>query len=479
MDHLRRGLAVSVRRATCLCLAATFSIALTPSSANATQFHVQAETVGDFYQLLNANNEVLNRRQIHQYVGFGAYDLLSDGEHQLSIQTLMRFDADFGMASDEVDPQNNARTAHLTVQHAVFEGRDLFGVLDFKLGRQLLADPLDFMMLDGLSVRLSSPWHIGVELIAGMESQSARDPDVPLTASSLELDGVRFVEGSHENTDQVRVVLGAALVTTGLWNTRARVSYRRIFSGIEEGAPLGKVNQEKIGAALYQRLFDVLHINGALSYDLYTLQPDAIRAGVRVQALDSLGIEAEYVRLVPVFDADSIFNVFQAYPLNDINARVRWHLSEQAWAYAGGMVRLFGNEVQSQADAPPTYANEDETVMAYGVMAGYHHRFGMDGRVSGDFSYEDGYGGSRMLVDVGGRWGVVPGEIELDGRMTAVLFQDELQENLGAFSFGYQVGGRYLFEKRAGLQLMLEHNINRLQKHQLRVFVLADVNLWL
>jgi hypothetical protein len=468
-----------VQSVACLCFATTLSLALPAPPAGATQFHVQAETVGDFYQLLNANNEVLNRRQIHQYVGFGAYDLLSDGDHQLSVQTLMRFDADFGLASDEVDPQNNSRTAQLTIQHAVFEGRDLFGVLDFTLGRQLLADPLDFMMLDGLSLRISSPWHVGVELIAGIESQSARDPDVPLTASNFELDGVRFVEGSHESTDQVRVVLGAALVTTGLWNTRARVSYRRIFSGFGDGAPLGKVNQEKVGAAIYQRLFDILHINGALSYDLYTLQPDAVRAGLRVQALDSLGIEAEYVRLVPVFDADSIFNVFQTYPLNDINARVRWHASASSWGYAGGMVRLFGNELEGQADAPPTTANEDETVMAYGVMAGYHHGFGADGRISGDFSYEDGYGGSRMLVDVGGRWGLLPGEVELDGRVTAVLFQDGLQENLGAFSFGYQVGGRYLFNRRAGLQLMVEHNINRLQNHQIRVFVLADVNLWL
>ena len=458
------------------CLAA---LCAQPSESRAANFQVHAETVGDFYQLLNASNEVLNRRQIHQYVGFGAYDLLGDGEHQLSISTLMRFDADFGIAEDEIDPQNNSRTAQLTIQHAVIEGRDLFGFLDFKLGRQLHADPLDFLMFDGLTLRLASPWHVGVELMAGLEAQSARDPDIPLTVSNLELDGVRFIEGVHETTHLPRMVLGAALVTTGLWNTRARISYRRIVSGFEEGAPLGKVNQEKVGAAVYQRLFEVLHLNGALSYDLYTLQPDAIRAGVRAQVLDSLSVEAEYVRLVPVFDADSIFNIFQLYPLNDINARVRWHASARSYGYLGGMVRLFGNEALGHADAPPTTANEEESVLAYGAMAGYRHSFGDDGRVYGDVSYEDGYGGSRLLVDVGGRWALLPQTLELDGRVTAVLFQDELQENLGAFSVGYQLGGRYLFDRRAGLQVMLEHNMNRLQKHQVRVFVLADVNLWL
>ena len=78
-----------------------------------------------------------------------------------------------------------------------------------------------------------------------------------------------------------------------------------------------------------------------------------------------------------------------------------------------------------------------------------------------------------MLPSTGG----VP--IELDGRVTTVVFQDEIQKNLGAFSFGYQLGGRYLFDRRAGLQLMIEHNISRLQKSQLRVFLVADVDLWL
>jgi len=462
-----------------LALVCSFVLGAPARPAFGASFHVHSETVGDFYQLLNASNEVLNRRQIHQYLGFGAYDLLSDGEHQLSISTLMRFDADFGLADDEVDPQNNARRAHLTIQHALFEGKDLFGMLDFKLGRQLHADPLDFLMFDGLSIALSSPWHIGVEVMIGLESQSARDPDIPLTLSNLELDGVRFVEGTHETTNLARVVFGAALVTKGLNDTRARLSYRRIASGFASDAPMGKVNQEKVGIALYQRLFDILHLNGALSYDLYTLQPDAIRAGFRVQALDSLGFEAEYVRLVPVFDADSIFNVFQAYPLNDINGRVRWHASRTSWGYLGGMVRLFGNETLSTLEAPSVSANEDELVLAYGVMAGYHHAFGADGRIHGDVSFEEGYGGTRWLLDLGGRWALLPGRVELDGRLTGVLFADELQENLEALSLGYQLGGRYLFKRSAALQVLVEHNMNRLHKHQVRVFVLADINLWL
>jgi len=403
-------------------------------SVSAVEFHVQAETVGDFYQLLNSRNEVLNRRQIHQYVGFGAHDLLGDGEHQLSVSTLMRFDADFGLADVEIDEHSNVRAAQLTIQHATFEGRDLFGMLDFKLGRQLLADPLDFMMLDGAVVRFRTPWYLGVEFVAGMESQSARDPDVPLTLSQLELDGVRYVEGSHENTDPVKVVLGAALVTTGMWNTRARLSYRRIFSGFADGAPFGKVNQEKVGAAVYQRLFDMLHINAAFSFDLFNLDADAIRAGVRAQFTESLGAEIEYVRLVPSFDADSIFNVFQTFPLNDVNARVRWHLSESASTYVGSMVRLFGNEEPEDYGQTAGDGQPDGSVMAFGVMAGYHHRFGLDGRVDADVSYEGGYGGKRLLVDLGGRWGVIPGRIELDGRVTTVVFQDEIQKNLGAFS---------------------------------------------
>ena len=74
---------------------------------------------------------------------------------------------------------------------------------------------------------------------------------------------------------------------------------------------------------------------------------------------------------------------------------------------------------------------------------------------------------------------VNPGEVELDGRITGVLFQDEFQENLQGAGFGYQLGVRYFVDDRATLQMMVEQNFNAIHTNQFRVFAVADLDLWM
>ena len=91
-----------------------------PPPSKAAQYHIQAESVADFYQLLTSDNEILNRRRIHQFVGFEAYDLTGDGETQLAINTLLRFSADFGLLEREVDAKPAPSAADH--QYATLEG---------------------------------------------------------------------------------------------------------------------------------------------------------------------------------------------------------------------------------------------------------------------------------------------------------------------------------------------------------------------
>jgi len=433
--------------------------------ALAVEYRVHAQTVGDAYQLVTSGNTLLNRRRLHQYLGFGAYDLLGDGERKLNVTTLFRFDADFGMTQDELDRVPNLHRERVSIQYAYVDGRKLGGILDFRLGRQLHADALDFMMLDGAIVRLESPWHFAVELLAGLE---VKEGLAPFNSTMFELDGVRIIEGREAN-DRVTIALGAAIQTANLNNTRARLAYRRLFSE-------GKVDQEKIGGSFYQRLFDRLHAHGLMSWDFYNGRFDRIQAGLRWLATDALEVQGEYVRLLPSFDADSIFNIFTAFPLNDGNLRVRFHPSDQDRVHLGGMVRFFGNEGYTDG---VLLEPVDTVVQAWGVMAGYFRRFGRRGRLHADVSWETGYGGDRLLIDVGGTWAVVPSEWEIDGRVTTVLFADSLQPELRALGVGYQLGGKYLVDTRAALGIMLEHNFNRIHRQSLRLFALVDLNLWL
>ena len=455
------------------CLGVALALVVVSPHARAVDFHIQSETIGDAYQLVTSSGELLNRNRIHEQLGFGAYDLLGDQSYSLSIVTRFRFDADLGMTREELDEVAALRREQLSIQAAYVEGRGLFGMLDFKLGRLVQVGSLDWLMLDGAVVRLRTPWFFGVEVEAGVESANDFGP---VTANQLELDGVRVMKDElspdgHpiQVTDDPKIVLGASLLTTGLYDTRARFTYRRIFSK-------GKVRQERVGGALYQDIVGVVSVNLNWAYDFYNEVLDTVRAGVRWRATDFLTAELQYVHLVPRFDAESIFNIFASEPLNDLNGRVRWHLAADTWAYAGGMVRFFENEdyVSGSLSAPV-----DTLVSAYGAMAGYHHGFGEDGRVGADLSFEGGYGGQRLLVDVTGSWSIIPGELELEGRMTLVHFEDGLQSNLDGVSFGYQLGGHYDIVGVADLRLLVEHNFSRIHHSQLRVLAVANFELWL
>ena len=161
-----------------------------------------------------------------------------------------------------------------------------------------------------------------------------------------------------------------------------------------ESGPVSGIDSEKVGLALFQSFWRTVDLNGVLSYDLYNGVVDQTNVLARWRVTDAWDLSTQYVRIVPTFDADSIFNIFTIHPLNDANMRVRWHLSDNQRIYVGGMVRLFGNE-------EPTEAQDAETsVEAYGAMAGYYQSFGHRGRVGADVSAELGYGGSRIMGDL-------------------------------------------------------------------------------
>lgn len=431
----------------------------------AVQFRVHSQTVGDAYQLVTSGNTLINRRRIHQYLGFEAHDLLGDGGYQVNATTLFRFDTDFGLTDRLLDEVPTLRREQLSIQYAWVDARNIGGFLDVRLGRQIHADALDYLMLDGAIVRLRSPWHVGLEIQAGLEVKEGMSA---LNASMFELDGVRVIEGRTPN-DRATWVVGAALTTEDLQYTRARVGYRRLFSD-------GAVVSEKVGGSFYQRLVERLHLQGLASWDLYNGRFDRISGGLRWQVTDAFDVDLEYVRLLPSFDADSIFNIFTAFPLNDGNLRLRVHPSRDAQLYLGGMVRFFGNEGYTDG----VLLDEVDTVVAaWGAMTGYHHRFGRAGRLHVDLSWESGYGGDRLLGDVGGTIAIVEGEWEVDGRLTTVVFDDGLQPNLEGVSFGYQIGGKYLVERRAAIALMVEQNFSRLQPQNLRLFAVIDLDIWL
>lgn len=285
-------------------------------------------------------------------------------------------------------------------------------------------------------------------LTVGLE---VKDDLWSLNANQLSPDGSRFIAAASDSafdealetqtlaSEATSYVVGATLATRDLPYARWEAGYRRVFSNLA-------VDSEKVGGAFRQRIVEGLDLSGVVTWDLFNGRFERIQATGRWRVSDAVDLEAEYVRLLPSFDADSIFNIFTAFPMNDVNARARLHLSDADRFYAGGMVRLYGNE--GYVDG--ALLDEVDTVVSgWGAMGGWVHRFGKNGRAGRlnlDVSFEGGFGGDRLLIDLGGMWAIVPREWELQGRLTAVSFDDEMQAELHAFSFGYQLGGRYLID---------------------------------
>jgi hypothetical protein len=438
------------------------------------QFRVRSQTVGDAYQIVRSDQGLINRRRLHQYLGLDAFDLTGHGDARLNLVTLFRFDADFGLDDEDIDGIVGLQRNQLSIQAAYVEGRELGGLFDFRLGRQMHADAIDFLMLDGVVARAKTPWHLGVEVQAGVEADNRLGS---VTSSQFELDGTRLIEDRDDEDRRVvvqrdnipKIVLGAALVLTDLPWTQGRVGYRRLVAD-------GKVAQEKVGASFSQRIARRVDLNVSGSYDLYRHDFDQFRAGIGARLTDALDLDLEYVRLVPTFDADSIFNVFNTLPLSDLNGRMRWHFNAEQSMYLGGMVRFFNNDL-----FPDERLTEpvDRVVNAGGGMAGWSRGFGARGDMSVDLSFEAGYGGTRALLDVSGSWAVIPRVLEFDGRLTGLRFVDELQPGLRAWGAGYQLGAEWLLDSRASVRLAVEHNFNHIQTSQLRVMMVADLSFWL
>ena len=105
-------------------------------------------------------------------------------------------------------------------------------------------------------------------------------------------------------------------------------------------------------------------------------------------------------------------------------------------------------------------------------------RFGRRGHVGLDVTYQQGYG-DLTILDFGGAYNLHDNQWQLNGRLTTVIFDDELQENLNGTSFGVQLGARYEPVDSTRIHLMTELNTNRFETLQFRVLGMVELDFWL
>jgi hypothetical protein len=434
-----------------------FGLASVP--AHAVKVRVSSQTIGQGYQLITATGDVLKRSRLNQLLGLNVYDL--SGAGKLSFVSQFRFDSDFGITKIESDNIEQLKNNNLSIMYGYFEMRGLADVLDLRLGRQLIIDDMDFTMMDGLRVNYHSPFNLGVEILGGLEVKNAFLG--MLSATQLESDG----DGGGDPDEEMSLVMGAGLVLEGLKNHHGKVGYRRIMTTDNQ------VDAEKAFLNYHVRVHPKLHVAAATAWDFVIGGVSEARAELRSPGIaDIMDIQLAYWHLVPTFEGSSIFNVFSTEPLNDVDLRLRFHIGKQVSTYVGSYLRLFGNSKKTDDDVGSAVLKD------IGIRVGGRMALGRRGRLQLNASHQQGYG-DMTVIDISGGYNFLDNRLSLTSRLTTVVFEDPLQDNLAATSFGAQMGVSYQVRKFARFHLMNEVNTNRIESLQYRVFALVDLELWL
>ncbi len=404
-------------------------------------------------QVPGPEGQLLSRRRLVQYVNLGVYEILRPravGERrrawedgQLRIVTSLRLRHDFG-SYNRVGDDGAAQLVRaidgrqIDVMFAYLEGENLGNAVDFKLGRQFEMSGLDWYAFDGAWLRVRTPVHLALESFGGLQVDGTALFGLP----TFELDGTQGTARDRSFSPMA----GAAVSLWGLKWIDARVAYRRtatpaaINRGITDddgrvGLPPG-VDQDIVSASFAGNFADGrLSPYGALRFNLGTGRLDDVTAGLQLAFTPQHLLRALYIRTLPMFDLDSIFNVFSVQPFEDarlvyeVRPGARWRLA------ARGQARFFRNDATAALATEP--ARHLSVGAGGGASASYRGRV-FSGRVDG-FGL-GGEGGMRAGGSVDTRTMVWWDRLALDARIYAVRHRDEVTAARQGYSVALQLG---------------------------------------
>ena len=431
----------------CLCFVAGLLAATTwPAAARASEVHATSRTIGEGYvvRVPGEGGELLPRRRLAQYVNLGVYDLLPPRESdqrvrapedgQLRIVTSMRLRHDFGqfqhgssgLARNLLESIDGRQ---IDLLYGYVEGENLGGVVDVRMGRQFEMSGLDWYVFDGGWLRFRLPLHLAVEVFGGLQVDGSAMFGYP----THELDGTAATPEDRAFSP----VVGAAFGTHGLRAFDMRMAYRRTWSPAllnrelevspgETGLSTG-VDQEIVSTTAAVRLLrGRLSPYGAVRYNLGTSRFDDVSVGMHWNVTAIHSMRVQYLRTVPSFDLDSVFNLFALTPFEDVRVVYQVRPTARWTLLARFQARLSHRTTTEALDHDPG----DTGTIGYGggMGAAYQRR-----RFAARF---DGFGfGGDGGVRVGGwldtRIHLWWDRLALDGRVSAVTTQNDDDDEWG------------------------------------------------
>ncbi len=477
--------------------------------AHAYDARVDASFDAQLYSLRSPFGEpYLYRRRTTSTLGLALENLggpPARGAPRLSFRSRLRVDADFGIDGTELDPASSRfipglAQAPLELMYAYLDGRGYArGLIDFRLGRQYVVDPLGYWSFDGASARLNFASIFALSGFAGFEQRQG----LPMLASGrFSAEGVW--RGDRDGLESNRYpaflgesrlapAFGAALETARFANFYSKLSYRKVenrstvlvspfFGSGEPPRTISgtRTSSERVGYGGRWEAAGVGAASGRAVYDIFNRALSDADLTLDCFASGALTLSGNLNYYYPTFDGDSIFNWFTHRGMTSAEGRVDFVQRRSYELSLATGVRWVETEGDPGAPAaagePPASRALHRTASLLGRASARYH-FG-PGTLALDTMLDRGPEHHVFGADVTTRRALQGGRY--DTLLVASLYDwaDALRPSRSATSFTYVVGagvnpGPGLFT-RGRLGVQWEHTMNRLVGQRMRLLLTLD-----
>ncbi len=433
------------------------------------------------YSVLARDGSPIRRRRIVEDLHLSAWNLIpgsSDPYYRgvrLSLNVHLRLDSDFAIQRHESRPGvkdgyvpglTPLAIDALVVQLHI---RDLLdGVLDVRLGRQIRIDTLGYFAFDGLATSFDLPAGIGIDTYIGYEVRGGDQ----LGYDALELDGTDSGDRHNMEADRypdreeprARLAVGMELSFSPRRWVDAAVSYRTVGLSM----PLA---DQLLGGRLHLGSdpvwFDARAVWSPL-IDKFT----QIDAELATEPGEVVTISLDYHLYRPLFEGDSIFNVFALSPENDLGTRIELRLNESMALAGWGFVRL--------ADETGGMTGDRQEALLLGAGGGVGGNYYSHARtLAVRFSGIEEWGEDRLGVEIGVGQGLLPLQrLWLNLRLSYWHVDDAESKRFSGNMVGYVLSARFRLAVGAEVLGEFEHYVDGDGEQRFYALALLKLDLW-
>lgn len=430
---------------------------LLPAAARGYDQQITSTLWARGYAVPGADGSLISRRRIVEDLHLGAWNIVEGSDDpyyegpRLAVELSLTVDTDFAVGRSESDAGNPSSyvpgltplSMDLMFFHLDATGL-LDGALDLRVGRQVRLCTLGFFAFDGVETVLHLPVAARFSTWVGFEVRGGH----ALGYDALELDGTDN-GGRHgmeadrypgrEDPDS-RLAVGTELGFTPRRWLDAGVALRVV--GLT-----GPVAEQRYGARLALGRAP-LRARGRVVVDPMFIRRDDTNAAARegtlvseaeaaleVQPAERFAVSAEYRLFRPIFEADSIFNVFDLAAQNDAGLRFDLAATPRFRLAGWGFARL------ADGSAGLSGREEDAALAGLGGGAGAAWR-GSTRDLSARLHGVREWGETRVGAELGGSQGLARDRLRLGLRLSAWHLGDDYSERLAGDVLGYAASVR-------------------------------------